>query len=133
MEHEIGIVCGRCDAYSNMGTARCASCGNDLALSPFARAAAAPPVIEAPAPPPPAAPLRRSQTEPPASYLGADLRPRKHPSGTMTSPVSAIRAQGGDSAVSSSGGFDNRASAKMRAGQKLPQSEPRIPVAAPNL
>src|SRR3954471_23025705 len=32
MDFEIGIVCGRCDSYSAMGTATCASCGNPLAL-----------------------------------------------------------------------------------------------------
>lgn len=31
-QHEIGIVCGQCDSYSPMGTARCGACGNDLAL-----------------------------------------------------------------------------------------------------
>jgi len=34
MELEIGIVCGGCDLYSALGTARCPSCGDDLALSP---------------------------------------------------------------------------------------------------
>jgi pSer/pThr/pTyr-binding forkhead associated (FHA) protein len=29
---ELGVVCGACDAYSPMGTARCPSCGHDLAL-----------------------------------------------------------------------------------------------------
>ena len=32
MSFEIGVVCGRCDTYSAMRTAVCASCGNDLAL-----------------------------------------------------------------------------------------------------
>ena len=31
-EHEIGIVCGHCDTWSRMGTARCPVCSNDLAL-----------------------------------------------------------------------------------------------------
>jgi len=31
-QHEIGIVCGQCDAWSPMGTPRCAVCTNDLAL-----------------------------------------------------------------------------------------------------
>jgi pSer/pThr/pTyr-binding forkhead associated (FHA) protein len=30
----VGIVCGKCDAYSAIGVARCTSCGNDLALVP---------------------------------------------------------------------------------------------------
>jgi pSer/pThr/pTyr-binding forkhead associated (FHA) protein len=31
---ELGVVCGRCDTYAAMGSAACASCGNDLALFP---------------------------------------------------------------------------------------------------
>ena len=34
MNLEIGVVCGECDAYSPMGTARCRSCKHDLALFP---------------------------------------------------------------------------------------------------
>jgi pSer/pThr/pTyr-binding forkhead associated (FHA) protein len=41
-EHlEIGIVCGQCDAWSPIGTGRCAVCSNDLAL--FATRVSAPP------------------------------------------------------------------------------------------
>jgi len=32
METEVGIVCGRCDAFNAIGVMRCTSCGNDLAL-----------------------------------------------------------------------------------------------------
>jgi ribosomal protein L40E len=35
MEQEIGIVCGRCDRYSPMGTKVC-TCGHDLSLYPYA-------------------------------------------------------------------------------------------------
>jgi pSer/pThr/pTyr-binding forkhead associated (FHA) protein len=31
-QYEIGIVCGQCDQWSPMGTARCPECANDLAL-----------------------------------------------------------------------------------------------------
>jgi pSer/pThr/pTyr-binding forkhead associated (FHA) protein len=31
-QQEIGIVCGQCDGWSPMGTARCSACGHDLAL-----------------------------------------------------------------------------------------------------
>jgi hypothetical protein len=31
-QHEIGIVCGQCDAWSPMGTAECQVCSNELAL-----------------------------------------------------------------------------------------------------
>src|SRR5262245_14810443 len=33
METDIGIACGRCDAFNPMGAARCTSCANDLAFS----------------------------------------------------------------------------------------------------
>ncbi len=32
MTLELGVVCGQCDGYAPMGTARCLSCGHDLAL-----------------------------------------------------------------------------------------------------
>jgi len=34
MELEIGIVCGRCESYSALGTKTCPSCSNALALEP---------------------------------------------------------------------------------------------------
>lgn len=34
MEFEVGIVCGRCESYSVLGTATCPSCSNTLALAP---------------------------------------------------------------------------------------------------
>jgi pSer/pThr/pTyr-binding forkhead associated (FHA) protein len=34
MELDIGIVCGRCEAFSDLGTSTCASCGGSLALAP---------------------------------------------------------------------------------------------------
>lgn len=34
MEPGIGIVCGRCESYSRLGTASCPACGNELALEP---------------------------------------------------------------------------------------------------
>ena len=70
MELEIGIVCGVCDTYSPMGTARCV-CGNDLAImrqatsiklpaaspvAPAARLDATVPGHAAPAPSPPSPP-----------------------------------------------------------------------------
>ncbi len=44
MDFEIGIVCGRCDLYSTMGSATCPGCGNPLALfaRPEPQAAASP-------------------------------------------------------------------------------------------
>jgi pSer/pThr/pTyr-binding forkhead associated (FHA) protein len=34
MELDIGIVCGQCEAYSDLGASACASCGGSLALAP---------------------------------------------------------------------------------------------------
>jgi pSer/pThr/pTyr-binding forkhead associated (FHA) protein len=110
MEFELGIVCGRCDWYGPMGTAVCQSCGASLSLGP-ARTVA----------PPARVPL----TEPPPSIFGGDqLVPRKPPSSTgMTAapsrPISALRAQGGDSAVSSSGAFDDHVSGHSPVGQRV--------------
>lgn len=74
---ELGVVCGRCDTYSAMGTEQCRICGNDLALFKRAPGVSVPPpklsehdevtvayddeqtaVFEAPRP---AEPVRRSQ------------------------------------------------------------------------
>ncbi len=51
MELEIGIVCGGCDVYSPLGTTRCASCGDDLALSPRRAGRKSAPPAPSPAPP----------------------------------------------------------------------------------
>ncbi len=58
MDLELGVVCGSCDAYSPMGTARCPLCGHDLTLA-RERARVAPP--------PPAAADKRAQSVAPAS------------------------------------------------------------------
>src|ERR1019366_4056976 len=116
MEFERGIVWGRCDGYGAMGTAPCQSCGSSLTLGPL------PPV------PPPA---RVALTEPPTSLFGSDLKPRKPPSGVaFAAPVaslgiSALRAQGGDSTVSSSGAFDDHVSAHMPVGERV-RDEPTL-------
>ena len=114
-EFEIGVVCARCDTYSPMGTKACTSCGNDLALFIKPERIAGP--VSA----------RGGLTEPPASFLSDPLRPRKNPSGQVPIPINAIGSQGGDSAVSSSGAFDNRGSAAMRTA-KPRTSEPKVAV-----
>jgi pSer/pThr/pTyr-binding forkhead associated (FHA) protein len=113
MDFELGIVCGRCDWYSAMGTSACSSCGAGLTLAP-------PPSVRAPA------------TEPPPSLFGGEqLKPRKPPSSAaipaapLSRPVSAVRAQGGDSAVSSSGAFDDHVSAHLPVGARA-GSEPSL-------
>ena len=124
---ELGIVCGRCDSYSVMGASACSSCGNALAL--FTKAAPPPDL----APIAPAAPIvtaaaptgaRPPLTEPPSAFLSDPLKPRKYPSGS--SPINAIRAHAGDSAVSSSGAFDDRASTVMRAAHARSGSQPNV-------
>jgi pSer/pThr/pTyr-binding forkhead associated (FHA) protein len=119
MDLEIGVVCGSCDAYCVIGTNRCTACGVDLAIAPRG---------DAPAP----MSARAASTDPPPpSFLGDPLKPRKYPSGQMPAPISAIGAQGGDSAVSSSGAFDNRASSgNVRVARPRVQSEPRMAAAA---
>ncbi len=104
MELALGIACGRCDWYSAMGSAKCPSCGSALALgAPSAGSAAAP--------------ASRSYGETPA-FTG-ELRPRKPPSGVAipAAPVSsrAASAQEANSAVSSSGAFDDKISAHIPA------------------
>jgi pSer/pThr/pTyr-binding forkhead associated (FHA) protein len=136
MELELGIVCGRCDWYSAMGTAVCASCGSSLGLALPPRGSAAgvpkPPPLVAAAPPVEAPPLVAvptpsasfGQTEPPTSLFGAELKPRR-PSGQgvaappASRPISALHAHGGDSAVSSSGAFDDHVSASLPAGARV--------------
>src|SRR6185436_18842974 len=70
MDFELGIVCGRCDLYSAMGTATCPSCGNLLALFTWVEANTdpqlQPPVV-----------LKAAYTEPPPSLLAEPLRPRR--------------------------------------------------------
>ncbi|MGD0524457.1 MAG: FHA domain-containing protein [Polyangiaceae bacterium] len=130
MEFELGIVCGRCDWYAVMGTASCQSCGSSLTLGPSKTAI--PPAMVGPpamvAPPEP-------RTDPPSSLFGSDLKPRKPPSGVAhaappsmvggISATSAVRAQAGDSAVSSSGAFDDHVSAHLAVGDRV-RDEPSL-------
>jgi hypothetical protein len=109
---EIGIVCGRCDWYSAMGARTCSSCGEDLALFQKEASPVAPPVAGKP-----------SITEPPPSSFATELIPRRH---QTPGPITAIRGQPGESAVSSSGAFDSKGSAAMRVAPRI-QSEPRMP------
>ena len=108
MEFELGIACGTCDWYSVMGTAACSSCGSPLALG-------APMVT-----PTPPMPGQQGVSEPPALIDRAQLKPRKPPSGVAipavgAAPASTRALQLADSAVSSSGAFDDKPSAHIRA------------------
>jgi pSer/pThr/pTyr-binding forkhead associated (FHA) protein/ribosomal protein L40E len=85
MSLEIGIVCGRCDTYSPMGTATCAACGNDLALvaKPRPSVQMASPARAAEAVAEPGEPLK-------AGFFSDPLRPRR----ITPRPVGAVRADG---------------------------------------
>jgi hypothetical protein len=123
MDLALGIACGRCDWYSAMGTAKCASCGHSLALSE----PAAPDVSPGSMATEPRIPFGDA----PAFIDRAALRPRKPPSsvGIAAAPLSSRGAQEGHSAVSSSGAFDDKISthlpAAARAGVGL-GSEPSL-------
>jgi hypothetical protein len=118
MDFALGIACGRCDWYGAMGTATCASCGQSLALGAPASAG------------PGSTSLRGGERAPdsfPAFIDRSDLRPRRPPSGVAV-PVaqsSSRSAQDSDSAVSSSGAFDDKVSASMRSGARI-GSEPSL-------
>ncbi len=95
MELEIGIVCGRCEGWSALGTASCATCGNALSLGP-ARTAASEPApattrtaaSEALTPPAPE-PRARISEPPPASKRGGA---RSSNSGLFT-PAKPVKAK----------------------------------------
>jgi pSer/pThr/pTyr-binding forkhead associated (FHA) protein len=137
-EFELGVVCGRCDTYSSLGTATCGACGRELSLASLVSLAAndggglAPTVgereIDEDVTPPrieggarashdifPAATVETmSRVAPTVSALFADdLKPRRSASGggpaaSSTGSVSAVRAHGGDKAVSSASAPQNR-------------------------
>jgi len=129
MDLELGVVCGRCDWYSAMGTPTCSSCGAALAIE-------APPPARAPegagAPSYRAAqktPADPGDGPPPSSLLavGPQLKPRRSAStGAMpgAAPIRAVRAQGGESAVSSSGAFDDKVSTHVRVAERT--AEPSL-------
>jgi pSer/pThr/pTyr-binding forkhead associated (FHA) protein len=117
MDFELGVVCGRCDGYSTIGTATCAGCGGTLGLGRtgltepgFERAPVTGPIglageggerIEATA----------GNAEPTSPlFAGGDLKPRRPASGPgFTAAVaSAVRAQQGESEVSSPDPLDDR-------------------------
>jgi hypothetical protein len=112
-----------------MGTPECPSCKNNLALYPHADKGARRDEHER---------VRRVKTDDhpvPSSLFGDKLKPRRSSSGAMRSPaVNAVSPQPGDSAVSSSGAFDDRVSAGSRAASQLNDTRPpdsRISSAAP--
>jgi hypothetical protein len=113
MELALGIACGRCDWYSAMGTATCPECGQSLAMGALGASGG----------------QAESGSGPASKSLidRADLVPRKPPSsvGIPAAPVSARPAQEANSAVSSSGAFDDKISTHMRTGVRA-GSEPSL-------
>jgi pSer/pThr/pTyr-binding forkhead associated (FHA) protein len=118
---ELGVVCGRCDAYSPLGTAACPVCAASLVLAGGAPAAEpAPPSIVGPPPAAAVDPLALalplavdfqagSEVDGPTSSLfaGDALRPRRPPSGAGPAvTASAARAQGRQTGVLSPGSPD---------------------------
>src|SRR5579863_10460775 len=115
MPFEIGVVCGRCDRHSVLGTSAC-ECGNSLALRQELKPAPAP----APAPA-----LASASAIPPLSPLfdKGDLKPRRPVAGSVApDSVRTGRPQGGKTALSSSVAVDG-APSSARIAPRAP-SEP---------
>jgi pSer/pThr/pTyr-binding forkhead associated (FHA) protein len=126
MDFELGVVCGRCDWYSAIGTARCTACGAALALD-AAAPASGPDRPKSGTSAATAVSARPATQRPPSSveaiagvaqpmsplFAGDELKPRRHPSGPgfASSPPSAVRAHGAESAVWSSDPHDDRRAA----------------------
>lgn len=108
---ELGVVCGRCDAYSPMGTARCPTCGHDLTLYREKVPSLAPPPAHRPAdfatpstrpevpkpgpkiasaPPPSKVPTAKP---PPRLELQPDIPPVRRPSAAEMPPMSERRVR----------------------------------------
>lgn len=68
MTHEIGIVCGRCEAYATLGMAQCGSCGASLALETPPASGRAPSTQKNPAP---AVPPSRPEPTPASQRVAA--------------------------------------------------------------
>ena len=110
---EIGVVCGHCDRYSALGSAKCA-CGEDLALGREPAAA-----VQAQA---------GISEPPPTLFAKNDLRPRRPPSGARVEAAASVsaRAQTNDSALSSSGALSKVASDDDSHATLLALSEPAL-------
>src|SRR4051812_41429704 len=81
MTFELGIVCGRCDTYSAMGTARCPTCSGVLALFP-GEGAAGSRTASRPDPGESVVPTSVVEPQQPGLYDDA-LRPRRKSSGRL--------------------------------------------------
>ena len=144
MEFTLGVVCGRCDAYSVLGTASCA-CGHPLALGPQPKAmgatASSASTGATTGAPKAAVQARTGLDEPTSSLFGTDeLKPRRGPSraigahanapgGPSVAPAAstAVRhhAHAAESALSSSPAFDPEGSPDERAAPRA-RPEPSL-------
>jgi hypothetical protein len=113
MDFELGVVCGRCDWFSTIGTARCVACGASLGLGANAGSGSRPAEVGPSAQRAQAAsvPVIGGSVPPPSSlFAGDELKPRRHASG----PRAAVTAQGTarshamESGVSSGAAPDDR-------------------------
>lgn len=121
MTFELGVVCGRCDSYSVLGTAACAECGANLALREASAARMVPAssrgdVVEA-----------AGGFETWSSlFAGEQLRPRRPASGPgspASNPIT-VRGHGAGLAVSSPGALDDRVGRPQRpAEEQLEQAK----------
>ncbi len=105
MAFELGVVCGRCDRYSVLGTASCAGCGSSLRLGE-------PPGTDEWRPRSPVPVEAKAGILEPTSplFAGDKLKPRRGPSsgpGIPAATATTVRAHGVGSAVSSSGTLDD--------------------------
>ncbi|MBX3190586.1 MAG: FHA domain-containing protein [Labilithrix sp.] len=85
MNLEIGIVCARCESYSQLGTATCASCGHALALEAGPAPSQENPPVSAPS----------TLREPPPKTPSREILPssRPEPSPAPRAPASEGRAR----------------------------------------
>jgi pSer/pThr/pTyr-binding forkhead associated (FHA) protein len=119
MPFEFGVVCGRCDRYSSLGSTKCA-CGDSLALDTEPRPQEAPETRTSNARlgvAPPAVQAAAGLSEPPLSLFATDeLRPRRTASSLSNSAAGAVagRVVERESALSSSLGFDDDGAANDR-------------------
>jgi len=119
MDFDLGIVCGRCDWYSPMGTAECLSCGAGLSLGQPDR---------------PATPTQVPIDSVLPAFLAGDLRPRRSSSNRRVAAAAAtstpslraamqgthaVRPQESESAVSSSDALDRNISEGVLTGQAV--------------
>jgi len=102
MDFELGVVCGRCDRYSALGTPSCGACGASLRLGEAVDAGS-----EGPLPSPASVEATAGILKPTAPlFAGDQLKPRR-PVSLPAAMASTVRAHGAGSAVSSPGALEN--------------------------